>query len=387
VVTENSLASSDTTISDATTESVVSDVDINSNRNICSSSLSDADGDGFGYEGGKSCDITSRSKPFPICVSINSHADSNGFGYESGKSCIIVDGISLDVASPEDSPGADNTSVPVANRPARTSSTAAYTPTVVNGKNVCASTLSDDDYDGYGYEGGQSCVVTSLSRPHPICLSIHSDRAGDGYGFENGKSCVAVEGISGTRDNLLLGTELCDSWTEIAYGNYRIENNTWNSTVMNSNRWSQCIELNLKNNRPVASWTFDWLPEKEGQVGAVKSYPQVYYGRKTELNTSGTFEELKLPEYIYNLPEFKVDYQWSASGNSEYNVALESFFHYNCRAEHANKAFEMMVWVGIPYARTTAWALSKSAPKLFGAKENLHSTDLMCVSINSGYCF
>jgi len=342
VVTENSAASSDTV-----SEVVVNVVENNSNRNICSSSLSDDDGDGFGYEGGRSCDITSRSKPFPICVSTNSYPD-NGFGYESGKSCIIVDGVSLDVPSPEANTRSANTNDAVVSNPVQNRSAAAFTPAVFNGKNVCASTLSDDDNDGYGYEGGRSCVVTSLTRPYPICLSIHSDRVGDGFGYENGKSCITVEGISGTRDNLLLGTELCDSWIEIAYGNYRIENNTWNSTVMDSNRWSQCIELNLKNNRPVASWTFDWLSEEEGQVGAVKSYPQVYYGRKTELSTSGTYEQLGLPEYVYNLPEFKVDYEWSASGNSEYNVALESFFHYNCRAEHANKAFEMMVWVGIP---------------------------------------
>jgi len=117
---------------------------------------------------------------------------------------------------------------------------------------------------------------------------------------------------------------------------------------MDNSNWSQCIELNMVGSRPVASWTFDWLDESEGQVGAVKSYPQVYYGRKTQRNVSGTFEELGLPERVYNLPEFKVDYRWKAIGVAEYNVALESFFHTDCEAGHANKEYEMMVWIGVP---------------------------------------
>jgi len=116
--------------------------------------------------------------------------------------------------------------------------------------------------------------------------------------------------------------------------------------------WSQCIELNLVNNRPVASWTFDWLREQDGNSGDVKSYPQVYYGRKAERRVSGTFEELGLPQITNRLPEFVVDYSWSFNGNAENNVALESFFHETCEAENDNKEYEMMVWVGVPKIRT-----------------------------------
>lgn len=121
---------------------------------------------------------------------------------------------------------------------------------------------------------------------------------------------------------------------------------------MDDNNWSQCIRLDLEYNRPVASWTFDWLEKLDGDFNAVKSYPQVYYGRKTERSVSGTYEELGLPETVYQLPEFIVDYRWSVTGDAEHNVALESFFHSNCETDHPNKEFEMMIWVGRPKTKS-----------------------------------
>ncbi len=122
---------------------------------------------------------------------------------------------------------------------------------------------------------------------------------------------------------------------------------------MDNNSWTQCIRLDLIGNRPVASWTFDWLDMLDGDLEAVKSYPQVYYGRKTARSTSGSFEELGLPELVYNLPEFTVDYRWSLTGDAENNVALESFFHTSCEVNHDNKEFEMMIWVGRPKTKSS----------------------------------
>jgi len=337
---------------------------INAYNNTCEYRSSDSDGDGFGFENGQSCTVDSTSKAdgsnqvittpstpnteqstdnfvvrgdrtFPVCEFANSDTDGNGWGWENSDSCVVTTISKTEVA------------------PAATPIVPKKIAPIISGKlNACHSSLSDDDGDGFGFEGGRSCTVTSNSPAFPICLSVHSDFTGSGYGFENGSTCLAVEGISSSRDNLLLATPMCDSWVEIAYGNYRMENNTWNSAVMLSDRWSQCIELNLINNRPVASWTFDWLREQDGDSGEVKSYPQVYYGRKAERRVSGTFEELGLPQITNRLPEFSVDYSWSFNGNAENNVALESFFHETCEAENNNKEYEMMVWVGVPKIRT-----------------------------------
>ena len=322
----------------------------------CESQSSDPDGDGWGYENGRSCRVENNSytdrnttinrgirgptvvrngKVRPVCEYAASDPDGDGWGEENALSCVVTS-LSAPVAMGAADGGNENNQQ--------------VTTDVIRGDNPseCASSLSDYDGDGFGFEGGRTCVMTAKARPYPVCQTLHSDLDGNGYGFEDRQSCIAVEGVSADRNRLLLGKELCESWVEIAYGNYRLENNTWNATVMNDNSWSQCIELNLVGDRPVASWTFDWLTAQDGDLDAVKSYPQVYYGRKAERRTSGTVEELGLPHITSQLPEFKVDYRWSLTGDAEANVALESFFHTSCQAEHANKEYEMMVWVGVP---------------------------------------
>ena len=119
-----------------------------------------------------------------------------------------------------------------------------------------------------------------------------------------------------------------------------------------SNRWHQCIELAGSNGNYIARWDYDWLGRTEGDEFSVKSYPQVYYGRKTRNTRSGTPEKLGLPAPLYNIPDFKVRFKYSETGNPERNVALESFFHTSCEAEEWNKQFEMMVWVGVPAIRS-----------------------------------
>ena len=67
---------------------------------------------------------------------------------------------------------------------------------------------------------------------------------------------------------------------------------------------------------------------------------------------SGTPEKLGLPAPLNNIPDYKIHFKYSETGNPERNVALESFFHTSCDAEEWNKQFELMVWVGIPVTKT-----------------------------------
>ena len=187
----------------------------------------------------------------------------------------------------------------------------------------------------------------------PICLSTASDHDSTGFGYEFGQSCQVVSGITKTEDDPLVDTELCYSWAEIEYGNYRIQNNTWNESGVYNDSWSQCIELEQSAaGDPVATWKFNWLNRDEGNEYSVKSYPQVYYGRKNQYNISGTPEQTGLPRPVDDIDRYQVDYSFSANGNAEYNVALESFFHSSCDVGNDNKQFEMMVWVGVPEIRT-----------------------------------
>jgi len=56
---------------------------------------------------------------------------------------------------------------------------------------MCRDPSSDPDGDGWGWENGKSCKVSSF----PFCKSA-SDPDGDGWGWENGKSCVVPSTIS-----------------------------------------------------------------------------------------------------------------------------------------------------------------------------------------------
>jgi len=67
----------------------------------------------------------------------------------------------------------------------------------------------------------------------------------------------------------------------------------------------------------VARWDYNWLERSQGNDFAVKSYPQVYYGRKTQYNLSGSVAETGLPVAIRNMPQFQVQYDYSETGTVE----------------------------------------------------------------------
>jgi hypothetical protein len=232
-----------------------------------------------------------------------------------------------------------------------------------------------DNGDGWGFELGRSCLwgdrqqVTSLSSDGaapppvsaavpgydngtPICLTDSSDGNGDGFGYENERTCKVVSGVTATPSRPLLNTRWCQPWAEISYGDYVLQNNTWNDSDVWYDTWSQCISLSGSPGNYIASWDYNWLRRDQGNEYSVKSYPQVYYGRKTGNTTSGTPEKLGLPAPVNALPDFKVRYRYSETGSAERNVALESFFHTSCEAEEWNKQFEMMIWVGKPNTKT-----------------------------------
>ena len=335
-------------------------------RPVCSSPSFDSDGDGFGWENNQTCLVnsaattnsgvnssTSGVSSHPACISASSDPDGDGFGFENNRSCRVT------------SSGVQQ------NTPAVSSTTSSSTHP------ECRSNASDQDNDGFGFEDGASCRVTSnsvapsaaisptpgvapppvaaatagFSNGHPVCLTDASDAGNNGFGFENNRTCV-VTGATATRNRPLLNQRSCIPWLEIGYGNYKLQNNVWNASAVFSNNWSQCIELQGSPGNYVASWDYNWLQRNEGNEFAVKSYPQVYYGRKTRYNLSGTVAETGLPQLTDNLSQYQVQYDFSETGIVERNVALESFFHTSCEAEEHNKQFEMMVWVGIPNIRT-----------------------------------
>ena len=358
-------------------------------RPVCSAAAID-NGDGFGWEDNQSCrwaggaPAAATGADRPVC-SAGAFDNGDGFGWEDGQSCRWD--------STASAPSTETTAHP-------TCSAAAHdngggwgwendaTCRFASNSPAPASPLFDDDgvrqcsanaYDngnGWGFEYGQSCrwgdvrpasgsgdsdgaapPPVSAAAPGfvegtPICLTDSSDGNHDGYGYENDRTCRVVDNVTATADRPLLNTRWCQPWAEIAYGDYVLQNNTWNDSEVYSDNWSQCIELGGSRGNYIAKWDYNWLGRYEGNEYSVKSYPQVYYGRKTRNSQSGSVERLGLPANINQLPRFRVHYRYSETGATERNVALESCFDTSCEAEEWNKQFELMVWVNSPVTKT-----------------------------------
>jgi len=281
--------------------------------------------------------VTSR----PEC-SASAVNHGGGWGFENGESCRWGDS-----TLPGGSSSVSNNSIVVGQS---------------SESGECSANALDTG-NGWGWEYGAACRWGSV-RPNsfagavsvpgpsyvpvpgyidgkPICLTDASDGNNDGFGYENNRTCTVVDGETATSDQPLLNTRWCQHWAEISYGDYVLQNNTWNDSEVYSNNWHQCIELTGTPSRYIAKWDYNWLAKDRGNEFSVKSYPQVYYGRKTRNSISGPADRLGLPVSVNQLPNFKVRYKYSETGNPERNVALESFFHTSCEAEEWNKQFEM----------------------------------------------
>ncbi len=102
----------------------------------CGSASSDPDGDGWGFENGKSCKAAAQgSGGVPICK--NAKDTGDGWGFEDGKSCRI-----------------GKLQAPGLGTPAETTKSGT---SAKDGIPPCSSADADSDGDGYGYENGKSC--------------------------------------------------------------------------------------------------------------------------------------------------------------------------------------------------------------------------------------
>lgn len=99
----------------------------------------DSDGDGFGWDGTRSCRVNGTAPPTASnCID----SDGDGYGWDGVKTCIV------------DSP-------------------------------VVTATCIDSDGDGYGWDGVKTCIVGA-----PVTTRVCVDSDGDGYGWDGLKTCL-----------------------------------------------------------------------------------------------------------------------------------------------------------------------------------------------------
>ena len=150
----------------------------------CESATSDPDGDGFGWENGRSCRVVGTQ----VCQSVDSDPDGDGFGWENGASCRMSNG-----RPPCQMPGSDPDGDGFGWESGRTCVVKSGTE-----RPTCQQADSDPDGDGFGWENGRSCVVAAkpelseerYSLPYPACSAERYDPTGSGYGWENSRTCT-----------------------------------------------------------------------------------------------------------------------------------------------------------------------------------------------------
>lgn len=249
------------------------------------------------------------------------------------------------------------------------------------------------DADGNGYErvldeadancktAEDSCGATTSLAYFDNDLTWFVESTVNGVAGPTSGALGITTPVSPRMQPIKSNTGVCEGWAAVAYGKYAALNNTWNSKSLNSDNWSQVMQITENVDGSVqSSWVYDWLGKndagKRGQF-EVKAYPQVFYGPKLGTHVSGSKEETGLPELVRDLPEFKVAYSFTETDTrAERNVALESFFHDSCRIqgpcdEVDNRAYEMMIWVSNP-ARRTPGDLARTGVLIDNNKWNVY---------------
>lgn len=154
------------------------------------------------------------------------------------------------------------------------------------------------------------------------------------------------------------------SWPGLRYGSFLVSNNPWNAGAARYPLWYQDISLYDTGAGYGVQFDWDWgaSGDTNGSTFNTKSFPEVIYGVKSAGEISGSFAETGLPVEIYDGPTFTIDYNFNYEGrisdsatgggtDSEFNVAIESFFHDSCDIIRTgdssvdNTIFEMMVWL------------------------------------------
>jgi len=210
---------------------------------ICSSAAADSDGDGWGWENHNSCVVqgaapagsnpvvssaAGASSSDPVCSAGVADDNGDGWGWENSRSCVIASGQPAEVSQ-----SANQSGNQVGGQSVNGGQPANGSPP------VCLSAASDDNNDGWGFENGVSCVVTSqsgtassatsvvtpgaapppvaaavpgYSNGNPICLTDASDSGNNGFGYENDRTCVVKPGVTATRSQPLLNQRSCIPW-------------------------------------------------------------------------------------------------------------------------------------------------------------------------------
>jgi hypothetical protein len=143
--------------------------------------------------------------------------------------------------------------------------------------------------------------------------------------------------FSSCKTNNLL--EKSSQWDQIRYGEYIVENNTWNIQAI-KNKWTQTIFCDtLKGNM---GWKWDFSGEKDKpDTFEVKTFPEIIFGKKPYENYKSTTS--RLPIELASA-KFKIKYEYMANAIGVYNTSTDISFSDSKNPNSSNIRAKMMIW-------------------------------------------
>jgi hypothetical protein len=184
----------------------------------------------------------------------------------------------------------------------------------------------------------------------------------------------------------------------LRYGDFLLKNNLWNHWNTGYSNWYQTIALETSGDNVVGKVDWDLGTQYDlNSIYAVSSYPELIYGVKSGNEVSADQSATGLPVTVEQSPVWTIDYQYRAiardsessaavnySSVSEFNVAIETFWHASCDIQRTNNpstdntVFELMVWpkAGIrkPSGQTPQHSFTTSDGQVFDIYSNYDNT-------------
>jgi len=184
-------------------------------------------------------------------------------------------------------------------------------------------------------------VNTSVRGEYPIIYRLVEENGS--VAEELNRTVIVDDPEVLVADFTLLERE-CTSWSKIAvddnYSTYTLNNNDWGRGFLNEGEEGvQCIFTVEENGSVKGGWYWGW-PVGEGW-GLVKGYPEGIYGRKfrTQYNP-----ESGLPAKYSDISRIAIDLAYRDYNlTGKYNIALESWLHYDEDTSMDNIRYEVMI--------------------------------------------
>ena len=133
--------------------------------------------------------------------------------------------------------------------------------------------------------------------------------------------------------------EKSGEWDRITYGEYLVENCTWNVNAAQS-KWQETIFCDtLIGSR---GWKWDFSGEKdERNTYVVKTYPEIIFGKKPFDNYRST--TTRLPIELASA-KFQLEYEYETNANGTYNTTTDISFTDSKNPGPSNIRAKLMIW-------------------------------------------